>query len=102
MGFSSPEKHLILKFHFIYCLAGEKKMYTGKPKARDVFLEGKNVPLHHKHLDVLFYYNFDSDILSSEKSSTILHIAQLNKQTKKSYFHLKKNKKQQQLIGVII
>lgn len=85
MGFSSPEKHRIPKFHFIYCPAGEKKYILEKPKARDVFLEGKNVPLHRKHLDVLFYYNFDSDILSSEKSSTILHIAQLNKQ-KKSIF----------------
>lgn len=64
----------------------KKKIYTGKPKARDVFLEGKNVPLHRKHLDVLFYYNFDSDILSSEKSSTILHIAQLNKQKKNPIF----------------
>lgn len=91
MGFSSPEKHRIPKFHFIYCPAGEKKKKnTGKPKARDVFLEGKNVPLHRKHLDVLFYYNFDSDIL---------HIAQLNKQ-KKILSSLKKTKKQ--LISVII
>lgn len=47
------------KFHFIYCPAGEK--------------EGG---LHGKHLDALLYYNFDSEVLSSEKSSTILHIAQ--------------------------
>lgn len=94
--FTRKTPHSKVSFHLLP--GRRKKIYTGKPKARDVFLEGKNVPLHRKHLDVLFYYNFDSDILSSEKSSTILHIAQLNKQ-KKFYLHLKK---QQQLISVII
>lgn len=69
----------------------KKKYMYWKTKSQSCFW-GEIVQLHHRHHNVLLYYNFDSDVLSSEKSSTILHIATKQTDKKPYQVHFIKNK----------